>query len=381
MFGRTKAAAVPEVGGEAPAFNLPSAQGGQLRLSMRTARGPVVVVFYEGPTEEEVAYFRDLASREDEINMAAGSIVGIGIAEPTAARDFVEQTGLKSYVLYDYARVATREYGLLQKDKKRGDHARPATFVIDSDHKVAHAWVGERPGAEKVLAAVSGITGLPKPAEEAEEKPEEAGGESAEEKPKKMSAEERERVKAERRASREAGKPPTTAEDESEAGSGEKPERPSPEEREKRRAERRAAREAGEDSGEGEKKPAPKAEKEGGKAEGAVTEQTGEQAGASAAREAGEESAEGEKTTTPEAEGGGPKGVATEETDEKGEAVAPTGVQAGASEENGGKSEAADSTQAEAAAEPVEGDVSEDEASEEASGGEESGEGKAAKGG
>ena len=303
-------------------------------MSMRTARGPVVVVFYEGPTEEEVAYFADLASKEDEINMAAGSIVGIGIAEPDEARDFVEKTGLKSYVLYDYARVATREYGLLQKDKKRGEYARPATFVVDGDHKIVRAWVGERPKAEEVLAAVSGITGLPKPAEEAEEQPEEAGGEDAGEKPKKMSAEERERIKVERRAAREAGKSVKSAEDGTEGGSGEKTERKrlSPEEREKQRAECRAARDAGGESAEGEKKPSPKTEKEGVKAEGA----------------------------------------AAEETDEKAEAVDSAGVQAGA------KSDAANTTGAQAFAAPAEGDGPEGEPS----GGDEPGEpdGKAAKG-
>ena len=76
---RTKTLPIPEVGTEAPKFHLPSAQGGQLQLSMRTARGPVVVVFYSGSwSEEDVAYFKDLASKEDEINLAAASIVGIG---------------------------------------------------------------------------------------------------------------------------------------------------------------------------------------------------------------------------------------------------------------------------------------------------------------
>ena len=325
MFARKGAVAVPEVGVEAPAFHLPSAQGGQFRSSMRTARGTVVVVFYEGPTEEEVAYFTDLASKEDEINMAAGSIVGIGIAEPDEARDFVEKTGLKSYILYDYARVATREYGLLQKDKKRGEYARPATFVIDGDHKVVRAWVDERPSAEEVLAAVSGITGLPKPAEEAEEQPEEAGGEDAGEKPKKMSAEERERIKAQRRAAREAGKPVKSSGDATEAGSGEQPERKrlSLEEREKRRAERRAARDAGGESAAGEEKPAPKAQKEGVKAEG----------------------------------------VATEESGEKAEASDDAVAQAAASEETAGKNDAADPTEAQAAAAPAEGNGPQVEAS------------------
>ncbi len=222
-MARTKQRTVPEVGAEAPEFHLPSAQGGQLRLSMRTARGPVVVVFYSGGwSEEDVTYFKDLAAKEEEINMAAGSLVGIGFAEPTEARDFVRETGIKSYVLYDYSGVATREYGLLEKDKEHGQYARPATFIVDSDHKVSHAWVGERPKAEEVLAKVSEITGLPKPVEE---KP--ADGEPGEEKPKRG----------------KAGKAGEGNADES--GTGER-KKLSPEEREKRRAERQAARKGGE---------------------------------------------------------------------------------------------------------------------------------------
>jgi peroxiredoxin len=226
-MARTKTLSVPEVGSEAPEFHLPSAQGGQLRLSMRTARGPVVVVFYSGGwSGEDVAYFKDLASKEDEINLAAASIVGIGRGEPQAARDFVRETGIKSYVLYDYAGIASREYGLLEKDKEHGEYARPATFIVDSDHKVVQAWVGERPIAEEILAKVAEITGLPKPAEEED-------GE-AEEKPKRP-----------RKAAKRA--------EDGEAGEGEakeeKPKKPSPEEREKRRAARQAAR-SGDNDGE-----------------------------------------------------------------------------------------------------------------------------------
>ncbi len=194
-----------------------------MRLSMRTARGPVVVAFYSGGwSGEDVAYFKALAAKEEEINMAAGSLVGIGFAEPTEARDFVRETGIKSYVLYDYSGVATREYGLLEKDEEHGQYARPATFVINPDHTVVHAWVGERPKAEEVLARVSEITGLPKPAEE-----EPAEGETGEEKSKRA----------------KAGKA-------SEGESGER-KRLSPEEREKRRAERQAARKGGEAKSDG----------------------------------------------------------------------------------------------------------------------------------
>jgi peroxiredoxin len=218
MFTRTKTAAVPEVGAEAPEFNLPSAQGGQLRLSMRTVRGPVVVAFYRQGDEEDVEYFEALAAKEEEINLAAGSVVAIGVAEPTGARNFARASGLKSYVLYDYAKVASRQWGLLEKDKKEGEYARPAVFIVGPDHNVAHAWIGERPEPGDILAKISEISGLPKPPEEPKEDEKEAS-EEPEEKPKKMSAEEREKIKAERRAARESGE--SVKEPESpEAGSG-----------------------------------------------------------------------------------------------------------------------------------------------------------------
>ena len=71
-------------------------------MSMRTARGPVVVAFYRPGDEEDVEYFKALAAKEQEINMASASVVAIGVAEPAQARNFARASGLKSYVLYDY---------------------------------------------------------------------------------------------------------------------------------------------------------------------------------------------------------------------------------------------------------------------------------------
>src|SRR4028119_1966960 len=80
----------------APGFSLPSARGGQLRLSMRTVRGPVVVAFYRPGDEEDVEYFKALAEKEQEINMASASVVGIGVAEPDAAREFARASDRQS---------------------------------------------------------------------------------------------------------------------------------------------------------------------------------------------------------------------------------------------------------------------------------------------
>ena len=266
-MARTKVASIPEVGDKAPEFNLPSAQGGQLRLSMRTARGPVVVVFYRGAwDEEDVEYFKDLARKEDEINMAAASVVGIGVAGPEEARDFVQQSGIKSYVLYDYAKVASREWGTLQKDKEHGEYARTAVFIVGADHSIVHAWTDERPGAEEVLAKISEITGLPKPPEEADE----------EEKPKKP---------------KKAAKPDAAAEDKAEKPEGKEPQKKP--EKSEAQPEKPAAV-AG--------KEPPETEKDSG--EGAETQETsGPQAATDEAdsREGGSDQEQSPAETTPEA--------------------------------------------------------------------------------
>ena len=302
MFTRTRIEPVPEVGADAPEFNLPSAQGGQLRLSMRTARGPVVVAFFRPGDEEDVEYFKALATKEQEINMAAGSVVAIGVAEPAQARNFARASGLKSYVLYDYARVTSRQWGLLEKDRKRGDSSRPAVFIVGPDRKVAHAWVGERPTPDEILAKISEISGLPKPAEEPEEtRKEEAGGE----KPKKMTAEEREKIKAQRRAAREAGKSVKSEQ------AGETPKKLSAEDRERIKAERRAAREAGQSVKTGASEPAAAEASEDKPKKMSREERERIKAERRAAREAGKSLKQPAAQSTPEA------GPESEETPKK----------------------------------------------------------------
>jgi hypothetical protein len=223
-------------------------------------------------------------------------VVGIAAVEPDEAREFARASGIKSMVLYDYAKITTRQWGLSERDKEHGEYARPAVFIVGTDHEVVHAWTDGRPSVDEIMAKITEITGLPKPEVEPEERPQEAaeGGE----KPKKMSAEERERIKAERRAAREASKSvkmaqsDEAAQSEQTAASAEAPEgeqapkKMSKEERERIKAERRAAREAGKplkkpaaeqeqaaaDGAKAGKAPAPSAEVPEGESEGAEAE-------------------------------------------------------------------------------------------------------------
>lgn len=185
-MGRITNAPRPGVGADAPDFSLPSAQGGNLRLGMRTVRGPVVVAFFRGIwSAEDIEFFEALAAREDDINAALGSVVGVGLSEPPEAREFQRRVGLKSYVLYDHNATVVSGWGLLEEDPEHGRHALPATFIVDGEGKVSAEWIEARPEPEELLAAVSAMTGLPKAPEEDEG--EEGNKDSADEKPARRS--------------------------------------------------------------------------------------------------------------------------------------------------------------------------------------------------
>jgi peroxiredoxin len=246
MFTRRKQnEAVPEVGAKAPEFNLPSAQGGQLRLSMRTVRGPVVVAFYRPGNEEDVEYFKALAEKEQEINMASGSVVGIGVAEPGAARDFARASGLKSYLLYDYVRVTSAQWGVLEGDRRHGYSSRPAVFVVGPDGNVAHAWTAGRPAPDELLEKVSAITGLPKkPRRRNPPRPRVRRRRETQEDERRGTREDKSRASRRPRV-RKVGKEPRDLAAAPGTAGGDQPKKMSKEERERIKAERRAARESG----------------------------------------------------------------------------------------------------------------------------------------
>ena len=69
----------------------------------------------------------------------------------------VEKLGLAFPVLADAGRAATDAYGVREAGT---DHPRPATFVLDADHRVVYAHVGanagDRPAWQAIVEAVPG---------------------------------------------------------------------------------------------------------------------------------------------------------------------------------------------------------------------------------
>jgi peroxiredoxin len=174
------AARAPNVGAQAPAFELPDTQGQSVALDNLLAGGPVVLVFYRGAwcpyCNLQLAAFRD---RLDEIEAAGASLVAVSPQAPNASLSFAEQLALPFAVLSDAGNAVARSYGLewvnpewhaaFQREhgvditEFNGDDSQrlpaAATFLIGTGRRVEYVAISAdyrwRVGPEEVLAALS----------------------------------------------------------------------------------------------------------------------------------------------------------------------------------------------------------------------------------
>jgi peroxiredoxin len=154
--------ASPKVGSRAPAFSLPDARGGEVRLVDLLARGPVVVTFYRGGW----CPFCNLQLRAyqavlPEIQALGATLVAISPQTPDSSLSTAEKAGLAFHVLSDAHNEVARAYGLVFKlseglqslhetfgnepPKFNGDDSWelpvPGTFVLDRSGVVRLAFV------------------------------------------------------------------------------------------------------------------------------------------------------------------------------------------------------------------------------------------------
>jgi thioredoxin-dependent peroxiredoxin len=123
-----------ETGDLAPDFELPTDDGGTLKLSDALEKGPVVLFFYpkaltSGCTKES-CHFRDLAA---EFTNAGAQRIGISADKVERQRKFSEKHSFDFPLLADSDRKVAKQFGvartLLPVDKR-------VTFVIDTDRRV-----------------------------------------------------------------------------------------------------------------------------------------------------------------------------------------------------------------------------------------------------
>ncbi|MFF4950483.1 peroxiredoxin-like family protein [Streptomyces chattanoogensis] len=171
------------VGGSAPRFSLPAADGTTVTLDALLADGPVVLTFYRGAWCPFCNFaLRALQQRLGEITARGARLVAVSPQIPDESLSLTEKHALGFPVLSDLGCDTAKQYGLsfdLPEDlaavyeslgfdlqRVNGGHPHtlpiPATYVIDRDATVRWAFVDTdyktRAEPSDILAALDELT-------------------------------------------------------------------------------------------------------------------------------------------------------------------------------------------------------------------------------
>jgi peroxiredoxin len=174
------AAGAPQVGDQAPDFELRDAVGDPVRLSALLSQGPVVLIFYRGAWCPYCnVQLRTFQARLAELEQQGASLVAVSPQTPDHALSMAEKNELAFPVLSDPGAAVIRRYGLVYTvdqplrglleaagvdvSESNGDAdwvlPAPATFVIDRAGRVRYAHVRgdwtERAEPADVLAVLA----------------------------------------------------------------------------------------------------------------------------------------------------------------------------------------------------------------------------------
>ena len=151
-FAALHAADVPQVGQSAPAFSLPSQEGGAVGL--QDFKGKWVVLYFypkdmtQGCTIEAHNFQQDLPKYQAK----NAAIVGVSVDSTDSHKEFCTKESLTFKLLSDTEKKTVDAYGSLSP---RGVAARN-TFLIDPSGKIAKVWTAVSPAkhSDEVLAAL-----------------------------------------------------------------------------------------------------------------------------------------------------------------------------------------------------------------------------------
>ncbi len=150
------------VGDKAPAFDLPTDGGGQLKLSDMKSKAVVLFFYPKASTPgctNEAKDFTDLAG---DFEKAGAVIVGASKDSVKRQDNFKAKNGLSMALLSDEDGTLCEAYGVWVLKKNYGREymgIERSTFVIDAKGKIAHAWrkVRVKGHAQDVLEAVRNL--------------------------------------------------------------------------------------------------------------------------------------------------------------------------------------------------------------------------------
>lgn len=150
-----------DVGDEAPDFTLPVAGARQtFSLGDAQTRGPVVVAFFPFAfTDLSIRQLHELTDHLDTLEQAGATVVGISCDSAYAQDAFAQTEGIAPTLLSDFDKATARAFGVLYENfKGLGATAKRSVFVVDTDGRIAYAWITDDPSVMPDLREVAGAT-------------------------------------------------------------------------------------------------------------------------------------------------------------------------------------------------------------------------------
>lgn len=151
--------AIPQVGEEAPDFELQASDRGRVRLSSFRGVKNVVLAFY--PFDWSPTCSLQLPGLQEQLNQFRSlntEVLGISIDSRHSHKAFAEHLGLQFPLLSDFNKEATQVYGVLRE----GGFAERALFVVDLQGTIRYAHVNpmnEVPDNEPMFAVLRQLEG------------------------------------------------------------------------------------------------------------------------------------------------------------------------------------------------------------------------------
>jgi peroxiredoxin len=151
---------VPEVGTQAPDFTLDSTAGSPVTLSSFRGKQPVLVAFF--PLAFTSTCTAELCSFTDDYEQFAAhnaAVLPISVDAVPTLKEFKAKHHMKTDLLSDFKRDASRAYGVLLEDKFFSTRA---YFLIDTDGIIRWSHVEEHPGMKRddreILAEIAKLS-------------------------------------------------------------------------------------------------------------------------------------------------------------------------------------------------------------------------------
>jgi peroxiredoxin Q/BCP len=136
-------AQTPEIGAQAPGFELRDGDGNLVRLEDQ--RGSTTILYFYPKDDtagctKEACGFRD---QNHEIQEQGATILGVSADDESSHQAFAGKYNLNFPLLADVDKTAVQDYGVW-RERTRGDQTfwgiARVTFAIDDEGKIANVW-------------------------------------------------------------------------------------------------------------------------------------------------------------------------------------------------------------------------------------------------